>query len=170
MDTFQAGGLIAIIITLIEVIKYLIKMLHEKYTAKDGKRGEKKDKPSTGKVITSEDFHKKIEDINELLLQLDVKNHNNKVSKILEILKELQKYESGLSAEQANQLRDLYNWHNIVDENGNKIWYVPRSWESIFIRTHEALAKVIESQRINTALMESMSNILNDINSRIRRK
>ena len=54
-----------------------------------------------------------------------------------------------LSKEEHEYLKSLYDWHNINDDDGRKIWYIPKS--------------VSESQKEMTVLMREIGETQKDM-------
>ena len=53
-------------------------------------------------------------------------------------------------------LKSLYDWHDKSDNDGNKIWYVPRSWKM-------ALEEIIKAcNNLNTS-QEKIAYIFNKV-------
>lgn len=71
---------------------------------------------------------------------------------------------SGLSETERNHLRQLYDWHNRVDDDQVPLWYVPRAWLELIDGMKEdradirqLLAKVVEqNDGINADLRQQL--------------
>lgn len=59
--------------------------------------------------------------------------------------------DSANSAVVADQVNDLHEWHSLTDEDGVKIWYVPRSYE-------RAMRELTNAIRAETAMLDKMSD------------
>lgn len=87
---------------------------------------------------------------------------------IIKILWDRSDRVSGLSGEERAQLKQLYDWHNRVDENQVPIWYVPRAWVSLIdsLRSDQAsvrtlLAKIVDQNDVvNADLREQLKERL----------
>lgn len=55
---------------------------------------------------------------------------------------EAEKRASGLSEEERHHLKQLFDWHNRVDDDQVPLWYVPRSWLELVRRLHDDHAHV----------------------------
>ncbi len=61
----------------------------------------------------------------------------------------------------AQQTRDLWEWHNVNDQNGVKLWYSRRSLED----TIRKLVEIAEHQR---AILERIDLHLSDLKERMK--
>lgn len=55
---------------------------------------------------------------------------------------EAEKRASGLSESERHHLKQLFDWHNRVDDDQVPLWYVPRSWLELVRRLHDDHAHV----------------------------
>ena len=71
------------------------------------------------------------------------------------VLREVFAFLKGRSAQASNecqrQLQDLWDWHNLADDEGVKVWYVRKSLE----RSIDALAENVKHQ---TEMLEALKH------------
>lgn len=74
---------------------------------------------------------------------------------------------SGLSEAERHQLKQLYDWHNRVDENQVPVWYVPRGWVSLVDDLKEDQAEI---KNLLTKVAEQHEGINSDLRQQIRER
>jgi len=84
--------------------------------------------------------------LREVFSFLKTRNGNNPVLKRLD--------------EIDRRVQQLYDWHNVTDENGTKIWYAQRSMS----RSVEKLSESIQAQTvILKQMVEEMRNLYGEV-------
>lgn len=63
--------------------------------------------------------------------------------------------------------RDLYNWHNVSDEEGVKIWYVRKSLEDVVDRLATTIEKLSEVQRAEFDVLKEMARDMRDLREKL---
>ena len=61
-----------------------------------------------------------------------------------------------LSAQNQKKLDDLHDWHNITDEEGRRIWYVPK-------HLHVEQEKIVDMLRNISKNQEATARLLGDL-------
>jgi hypothetical protein len=74
---------------------------------------------------------------------------------------------SGLSENERAQLKQLYDWHNRVDENQVPLWYVPRAWLDLIDGLQEDHAAV---NQLLTKISEQNAGINADLRQQLKER
>ena len=67
-----------------------------------------------------------------------------------------------LSAENQRKLDDLHEWHNMVDDEGRRLWYVPK-------HLHVEQEKMVEMLRDISKSQEATARLLGDLVALIKK-
>lgn len=74
---------------------------------------------------------------------------------------------SGLSETERGQLRQLYDWHNRVDDDQVPLWYVPRAWLELIDGLQEDHAAV---KQLLTKISEQNDGINADLRQQLKER
>lgn len=67
-----------------------------------------------------------------------------------------------LSSDNQKKLDDLHNWHDLVDDEGRRIWYTPKT-------IHVEQAKMVEMLRDISKNQETTARLLAELLNKINR-
>lgn len=81
---------------------------------------------------------------------------------VLEKIKSMEKIQAGV----AKQIRDLYDWHAVTDEDGVKVWYVRRSLEQAIRELSANIAEQTKATVLIVSRLESMQGSITRLERR----